>query len=219
MPDAQTPQLAFHNVSFAFDETPVLRNVSFELSSGETLIVLGAAGSGKTVLLKTALGLRRPTQGRVVLFGADVTAGSEREWFDIRSRIGVLFQEGGLFDSLDVADNVAYPLRNQPLRQCPEAIGWNAAPGGHRPRHRHATGVDVVRFAYGGPRSHHGEYHRRLDHQRSRCPQRNYGDGDASIPGRRNTRWFSLRYRRWGAGLDSRSQGGYPDPFSGLARG
>ena len=120
MPDAQTPQLAFHNVSFAFDETPVLRNVSFELSSGETLIVLGAAGSGKTVLLKTALGLLRPTQGRVVLFGADVTAGSEREWFDIRSRIGVLFQEGGLFDSLDVADNVAYPLRNQPLRQCPE---------------------------------------------------------------------------------------------------
>ena len=121
MPEPQTPQLAFEKVSFAFDETPVLRDISFELQSGETLIVLGAAGSGKTVLLKTALGLLRPTQGRVVLFGADVTTDSEREWFDIRSRIGVLFQEGGLFDSLDVAENVAYPLRNQTSRQCPEA--------------------------------------------------------------------------------------------------
>jgi phospholipid/cholesterol/gamma-HCH transport system ATP-binding protein len=120
MPEPQTPQLAFEDVSFAFDETPVLRHISFQLDSGETLIVLGAAGSGKTVLLKTALGLLRPTEGRVVLFGSDVTADSEKEWFDVRSRIGVLFQEGGLFDSLDVAENVAYPLRNQSLRQCPE---------------------------------------------------------------------------------------------------
>jgi phospholipid/cholesterol/gamma-HCH transport system ATP-binding protein len=121
MPESQTPQLAFDDVSFAFDETPVLRNISFELNSGETLIVLGAAGSGKTVLLKTALGLLRPMEGRVVLFGNDVTADSEKEWFDVRSRIGVLFQEGGLFDSLNVGENVAYPLRNQSARQCPEA--------------------------------------------------------------------------------------------------
>jgi phospholipid/cholesterol/gamma-HCH transport system ATP-binding protein len=121
MPEPQTPQLAFENVSFAFDETPVLRNISFELNGGETLIVLGAAGSGKTVLLKTALGLLRPMEGRVVLFGNNVTADSEKQWFDVRSRIGVLFQEGGLFDSLDVAENVAYPLRNQSARQCPEA--------------------------------------------------------------------------------------------------
>jgi phospholipid/cholesterol/gamma-HCH transport system ATP-binding protein len=120
MAEPRTPQLAFDNVSFAFDETPVLRHISFELNSGETLIVLGAAGSGKTVLLKTALGLLRPMEGRVVLFGSDVTADSEKEWFDVRSRIGVLFQEGGLFDSLDVAENVAYPLRNQSARHCPE---------------------------------------------------------------------------------------------------
>lgn len=120
MPEPQTPQLAFENVSFAFDETPVLRNISFTLDSGETLIVLGAAGSGKTVLVKTALGLLRPTEGRVILFGSDVTADSEKEWFGVRSRIGVLFQEGGLFDSLDVAENVAYPLLNQSARQCPE---------------------------------------------------------------------------------------------------
>ncbi len=120
MTEPQTPQLAFKNVSFAFDETPVLRNVSFGLDGGDTLIVLGAAGSGKTVLLKTALGLLRPSEGRVVLFGTDVTADTEKEWFEVRSRIGVLFQEGGLFDSLDVAENVAYPLRNQASRHCPE---------------------------------------------------------------------------------------------------
>jgi len=120
MTEPQTPQLAFDDVSFAFEETPVLSHVSFTLNSGETLIVLGAAGSGKTVLLKTALGLLRPTGGRVILFGSDVTADSEQQWFDVRSRIGVLFQEGGLFDSLDVAENVAYPLRNQSARQCPE---------------------------------------------------------------------------------------------------
>lgn len=121
MIEPQVPQLAFENVSFAFDETPVLHNLSFGLNSGETLIVLGAAGSGKTVLLKTALGLLRPTAGRVILFGSDVTADTEKEWFEVRSRIGVLFQEGGLFDSLDVAENVAYPLRNQLSRNCPEA--------------------------------------------------------------------------------------------------
>lgn len=121
MPQPQTPQLAFENVGFAFDETPVLRNVTFGLNSGETLIVQGAAGSGKTVLLKMALGLLRPTAGRVVLFGADVTADTEKQWFEVRGRIGVLFQEGGLFDSLDVAENVAYPLRNQASRNCPEA--------------------------------------------------------------------------------------------------
>jgi phospholipid/cholesterol/gamma-HCH transport system ATP-binding protein len=120
MAEPQTPQLAFEDVSFAFDETPVLRHVSFGLNGGETLIVLGAAGSGKTVLLKTALGLLRPTEGRIVLFGSDVTADTEKQWFDVRSRIGVLFQEGGLFDSLDVAENVAYPLRNQASRHCLE---------------------------------------------------------------------------------------------------
>jgi phospholipid/cholesterol/gamma-HCH transport system ATP-binding protein len=120
MAEPHAPQLAFDHVSFAFDDTPVLRDISFELGRGETLIVLGAAGSGKTVLLKTALGLLRPTSGRVLLFGDDVTRSTEKQWFHVRSRIGVLFQEGGLFDSLDVAENVAYPLRNQSERRCPE---------------------------------------------------------------------------------------------------
>ena len=112
---AETPILIFRNVGFGFDETLVLRDVSFELKRGETLIIHGAAGSGKTVLLKIALGLLRPTSGRVVLFGQDVTEFTEQQWFDVRARIGVLFQEGGLFDSFTIEDNVGYPLVNQPL--------------------------------------------------------------------------------------------------------
>jgi phospholipid/cholesterol/gamma-HCH transport system ATP-binding protein len=112
-PNSQV-QLAFDRVSFDFDGAPALREVSFELRRGETLVVLGAAGSGKTVLLKLALGLLKPASGRVILFGEDTSALSEREWYKVRSHVGVLFQEGGLFDSLDIEDNVAYPLRNQP---------------------------------------------------------------------------------------------------------
>ena len=113
------PILIFRSVSFGFDETLALHDLSFELQRGETLIIHGAAGSGKTVLLKIALGLLRPTSGRVILFGQDVTDFTEQQWFDVRSRVGVLFQEGGLFDSFSIEDNVGYPLVNQPLLQVP----------------------------------------------------------------------------------------------------
>jgi phospholipid/cholesterol/gamma-HCH transport system ATP-binding protein len=120
MAKGHEPQLAFQDVSLVIDDVTLLKNISFELHRGQTLIVLGAAGSGKTLLLKLCLGLFRPTSGRVIIFGEDATELSEKRWFDIRSRIGVLFQEGGLFDSMNIADNVAYPLRNQPLLRCPE---------------------------------------------------------------------------------------------------
>jgi len=73
--------------------------VSFEILEGDTRIILGAAGSGKTVLLKTALGLLRPGTGRVFLFGENITERREADQFDMRSRVGILFQEGGLFES------------------------------------------------------------------------------------------------------------------------
>jgi phospholipid/cholesterol/gamma-HCH transport system ATP-binding protein len=117
--DAQ-PVLRFEEVSLAFDETPVLRDVSFRIHAGETRIILGSAGSGKTVLLKTALGLLRPDSGSVFLFGRDVTHFGESEWFDLRARVGILFQEGGLFDSLTIEENVAYPLINQRLLRIAE---------------------------------------------------------------------------------------------------
>jgi phospholipid/cholesterol/gamma-HCH transport system ATP-binding protein len=110
-----TTVLRFDRVSFAFEEANVLEEISFELDRGESLVLLGAAGSGKTVLLKLALGLLRPTGGSLSLFGQPVDALPEKDWFSVRARIGVLFQEGGLFDSLNIQENVAYPLRNQPM--------------------------------------------------------------------------------------------------------
>jgi phospholipid/cholesterol/gamma-HCH transport system ATP-binding protein len=118
-PNNGSPVLAFEDVSFIIEDRPILSNVSFTLSKGETLVVQGAAGSGKTVLMKIALGLYRPTSGRVFLFGEDVSELDEQRWYDARSHIGVLFQEGGLFDSLTVEENVAYPLRNQLLLKVP----------------------------------------------------------------------------------------------------
>lgn len=109
---AEQPVLRFEDVSVVFGETRALDRVSFEVRPAETRIIFGAAGSGKTVLLKTALGLERPRSGRVFVFGRDITRMRERELFQTRSRIGVLFQEGGLFDSLSVEENVGYPLAN-----------------------------------------------------------------------------------------------------------
>lgn len=106
--------LRFEDVSVAFsDGTQALNGVSFEMREGETRILLGAAGSGKTVLLKTALGLVPNTSGKVFLFGEDITAKREAQLFDARSKVGMLFQESALFDSMTVAQNVAYPLLNQ----------------------------------------------------------------------------------------------------------
>ncbi|RPI09265.1 MAG: ATP-binding cassette domain-containing protein, partial [Acidobacteriales bacterium] len=111
--------LRFEHVSLAFDQTPVLEDVCFEIQQGETRIILGSAGSGKTVLLKTALGLLSPDSGRVLVFGQDITRMSEAEMFDMRAKVGMLFQEGGLFDSLSIEENVAYPLLNQRLLRVP----------------------------------------------------------------------------------------------------
>jgi len=115
--------LQFENVSLSFGEEPVLKNISFEVKKGESLVVLGAAASGKTVLLKLALGLLRADSGRICVFGKDATEFDEPAWYEIRSRIGVLFQEGGLFDSLTIEENVSYPLRNhRSLHVAPEEI-------------------------------------------------------------------------------------------------
>lgn len=105
--------LRLDNISLTFDGvTKVLDGVSMEMLAGDTKIILGAAGSGKSVMLKIALGLLRPASGRIYLFGQDVTDFTENQWYEVRSRIGVLFQEGGLFDSLTIEENVAYPLVN-----------------------------------------------------------------------------------------------------------
>jgi len=119
MAEALRTILRFDDVSVVFDDVAVLSHVSFQAGEGESRVILGAAGSGKTVLLKTALGLIRPTSGKVYAFGRDITAMPERELFDIRSKIGMLFQESALFDSLTIEENVAYPLQNQKAIRCP----------------------------------------------------------------------------------------------------
>ena len=111
--------LLFDNVRVQFDDVLALDGISFEMFAGETRVVLGAAGSGKTTLLKTAIGLIRPDAGKVFLFGREITGLEERELFDLRSHVGVLFQEGGLFDSITVAENVAYPLVNRKIQTVP----------------------------------------------------------------------------------------------------
>ena len=113
MPDEHDQSvLRFEHVTVAFDELKALDDVSFDVPAGESLVLFGASGSGKTVLLKTALGLQKPDTGRVYVFGRDTTKLREQDLFRIRSHIGVLFQEGGLFDSLTIEENVSYPLAN-----------------------------------------------------------------------------------------------------------
>ena len=113
----EPPLVRFEDVSLHFGATPALDRVSFEMGAGETRIVFGAAASGKTTLLKAALGLIQPDSGRIFLFGEDITGLGEQDLFDIRARVGILFQEGGLFDSLTIEENVAYPLLNHRVLQ------------------------------------------------------------------------------------------------------
>jgi phospholipid/cholesterol/gamma-HCH transport system ATP-binding protein len=104
------PVVVFDNVSIAFDLKPVLQNISFTVLRGETRIILGPAGGGKSVLMKLVDGLIQPDSGVIRVFGEDVTKMQERDLFKLRSRIGMVFQESALFDSLTVEDNVAYRL-------------------------------------------------------------------------------------------------------------
>src|SRR5216110_3236919 len=95
----------------AFDRAEVLRGVSFRLDKGETLVVMGGSGSGKTVLLRHVAGLLRPDAGEVRVFGRSIEGLSEEELLPVRRRMGYVFQGAALFDSLSVYENVAYPLR------------------------------------------------------------------------------------------------------------
>lgn len=102
--------IEFRNVTKAFYDSVVLKSVSFGISRGETKIILGASGSGKSTILKLILGLIRPDDGEILIEGEDITRMSERELVHVRRRIGMVFQEGALFDSLSVRENVGYRL-------------------------------------------------------------------------------------------------------------
>ncbi|HZU30112.1 MAG TPA: ATP-binding cassette domain-containing protein, partial [Candidatus Angelobacter sp.] len=114
-PDTIHKAIIFENVSLSFDGPPVLDGVSFELKRGETKIVFGIAGSGKSTMLKLCLGLLKPDSGHIYVLGHDITTMSEEELFDLRSKVGIVFQESALFDSLNVRDNVAFRLMEEHL--------------------------------------------------------------------------------------------------------
>jgi phospholipid/cholesterol/gamma-HCH transport system ATP-binding protein len=111
------PVVVVDDVSIVFDVKPVLQNVSFTVRRGETCIILGPAGGGKSVLMKLVNGLLKPDSGTIRVFGEEVTSMREVDLFKLRGRIGMVFQESALFDSLSVGDNVAYRLHEDHIAE------------------------------------------------------------------------------------------------------
>jgi phospholipid/cholesterol/gamma-HCH transport system ATP-binding protein len=110
---AVTPAIELRQVSLAFEDHPVLEQVSLQVNHGETLMLLGVTGAGKSLLLKLILGLLKPDSGEVLIEGHDLVPLSEEAMHPYRRRMGIVFQEGALFDSLSVLENVAYRLREE----------------------------------------------------------------------------------------------------------
>ncbi len=110
--------IEFRDVSLAFGDSVVLDRISFGVRQGESKIVMGGSGTGKSTLLRLVLGLLKPDSGQIFIDGEDITDHTEEEMMQVRRKIGMVFQEGALFDSLPVYDNVAYRLREQ---RVPEA--------------------------------------------------------------------------------------------------
>jgi len=103
--------IQFDHVCFSYGERTVLKDVSFLIDSGERVAILGGSGEGKTTILKLILGLLRPDSGRIMVDGQDITIKTESELRDVRMKFSIVFQEGALFDSLNVRENVAFCLR------------------------------------------------------------------------------------------------------------
>jgi phospholipid/cholesterol/gamma-HCH transport system ATP-binding protein len=107
------PAIEFRDVVLFFDDRTILNKLSFKVMKGETKIILGGSGGGKSTIIKLVLGLLKPDSGRIFVDGEDITEYSEVQMMAVRKNIGMVFQEGALFDSLSVYDNVAYRLHEQ----------------------------------------------------------------------------------------------------------
>ena len=111
--DRVTPAMEFQDVYLSFDEKVILKGLSFKVLRGETKIILGGSGGGKSTIIKLVLGLLKPDSGRILVDGEDITEYNEVQMMGVRKKIGMVFQEGALFDSLSVYHNVAYRLHEQ----------------------------------------------------------------------------------------------------------
>ena len=111
--DRAIPAIEFRNVTMIFDDRNVLDNLSFKVMKGETKIILGGSGCGKSTTIKLVLGLLKPDSGQILVNGEDITNYGEVEMMKVRKQIGMIFQEGALFDSLSVYENVAFKLHEQ----------------------------------------------------------------------------------------------------------
>jgi phospholipid/cholesterol/gamma-HCH transport system ATP-binding protein len=112
-----TDFIVYKGITKSFGNKEVLSGIDLSVKMGETLVILGGSGSGKSVLLKTTIGLIRPDSGKIVIDDADVTDLGEKEWLPIRKRLSYMFQWGALFDSMNVYDNIAFPLREQRMEE------------------------------------------------------------------------------------------------------
>jgi phospholipid/cholesterol/gamma-HCH transport system ATP-binding protein len=111
--DRATPAIEFRDVYLSFDDRTILKGLSFNVMRGETKIILGGSGGGKSTIIKLVLGLLKPDSGRILVDGEDITDYNEAQMMSVRKNIGMVFQEGALFDSLSVYHNVAYRLHEQ----------------------------------------------------------------------------------------------------------
>jgi phospholipid/cholesterol/gamma-HCH transport system ATP-binding protein len=111
--DRAIPAIEFRDVTMIFDGRNILNNLSFKVMKGETKIILGGSGSGKSTTIKLVLGLLKPDSGQILVDGEDITNYGEAEMMKVRKKIGMIFQEGALFDSLSVYENVAFKLHEQ----------------------------------------------------------------------------------------------------------
>ena len=111
--DRAIPAIEFRNVTMEFDNRKVLNDLSFKVMKGETKIILGGSGCGKSTTIKLVLGLLKPDNGQILVDGEDITNYSEADMMRVRKKIGMIFQEGALFDSLSVYENVAFKLHEQ----------------------------------------------------------------------------------------------------------
>ncbi len=116
-PDRVVAGIEFRDVYLSFDDRTILNGISFTVRRGETKVILGRSGGGKSTIIRLILGLLKPDAGRIVIDGEDITSYSEQEMMPVRQKIGMVFQEGALFDSLSVYENVAYRLREQGVEE------------------------------------------------------------------------------------------------------